>query len=130
MKKILSTTAIVFLGTAAFAQSTDFEARITADLEGQGYTVVDVETYGGEVIVEATRDGTEFEFTYDAASEALLDTEEEPVDADEDEAEGDMDEAEDMDDEDDDMDDDEDEDDDDEEDEDDDEDEDEDEDDD
>ena len=96
MKKILSTTAIVFLGTAAFAQSTDFEARITADLEGQGYTVVDVETEGGEVIVEATRDGTEFEFTYDAATEALLGTEEEPVDADEDE--DDADEADDMDD--------------------------------
>ncbi|MEJ5218090.1 PepSY domain-containing protein [Cognatishimia sp. D5M38] len=112
MKKILSTTAIVFLGTAAFAQSTDFEARITADLEGQGYTVVDVETEGGEVIVEATRDGTEFEFTYDAATEALLGTEEEPVDADDDE---DMDdEDDDMDDEDDDMDDDEDEDEDDE----------------
>ncbi len=108
MKKILSTTAIVFLGTAAFAQSTDFEARVTADLEGQGYTVVDVETEGGEVIVEATRDGTEFEFTYDAATEALLGTEEEPVDADEDE---------DMDDENDDMDDDEDEDEDDDEDE-------------
>ena len=106
MKKILSTTAIVFLGTAAFAQSTDFEARITADLEGQGYTVVDVETDAGEVIVEATRDGTEFEFTYDAATDALLDTEAEPVDADEDEAEDDMDESEDMDDEDDDMDDD------------------------
>ncbi|MGR3813304.1 MAG: PepSY domain-containing protein [Cognatishimia activa] len=115
MKKILSTTAIVFLGTAAFAQSTDFEARITADLEGQGYTVVDVETEGGEVIVEATRDGTEFEFTYDAATEALLGTEEEPVDADEDE--DDADEADDMDDEDDDMDDDEDEDEDDDEDE-------------
>ena len=100
MKKILSTTAIVLLGTAAFAQSSDFETRITAELEAQGYTIVDVETEGGELVVEATRAGVEFEFTYDSASEELLSTEEEAVDAD------DADDADDMDDEDEDMDDD------------------------
>ena len=100
MKKILTTTAIVLLGTAAFAQSADFEARITAELEGQGYTVVEVETEGGELVVEATRDGVEFEFTYDATSEALLNTEEEPVDLNDDEDEDDADEEDDMEDED------------------------------
>ena len=108
MKKILSTTAIVFLGTAAFAQSTDFESRVTADLESQGYTVVDVETDGGELIVEATRNGMEFEFTYDSTSEELLSTEEEAIEQDD---EDDMDEADGADDMDDDEDEDEDEDD-------------------
>ena len=102
MKKILSTTAIVFLGTATFAQSTDFESRVTADLESQGYTVVDVETDGGELIVEATRNGMEFEFTYDSTSEELLSTEEEAIEQDDDEDDMDeADEADDMDDEDD-----------------------------
>lgn len=101
MKKILSTTAIVFLGTAAFAQSTDFESRVTADLESQGYTVVDVETDGGELIVEATRNGMEFEFTYDSTSEELLSTEEEAIEQDDEDDMDEAGEADDMDDEDD-----------------------------
>lgn len=93
MKKFLTTTAIVLVGTAAFAQSAGFEARIKAELEGQGYTVVEVENEGAEVSVEATRDGMEFEFTYDSATEALLSTEEEPIDADDEADDDDADEA-------------------------------------
>ena len=101
MKKFLTTTAMVLVGTAAFAQSAGFEARIKAELEGQGYTVVDVETEGSETTVEATRGGVEFEFTYDSTSEELLATEEEPIDIDEDDADEADEEDDDMDDEDD-----------------------------
>lgn len=101
MKQFLTTTAMVLVGTAAFAQSAGFEARIKAELEGQGYTVVDVETEGSETTVEATRGGVEFEFTYDSTSEELLATEEEPVDADDDDADEADEEDDDMDDEDD-----------------------------
>ncbi|MDC0738735.1 hypothetical protein N6L24_10625 [Cognatishimia sp. SS12] len=100
MKRLLMTSALVALGFSAQAQSADFIDRVSADLAAQGYDDVDVETDGGTIVFEATRDGVEFEFIYDSATEALLETREEAEDddADDDDADDDDDSEEDDDD--------------------------------
>lgn len=89
MKQLLATTAFIALGFAAHAQSSELADRVSAELAAQGYTNIDTEVKGETTVIEATRDGVEFEFIYDTSSEALLETEEEPAgedDADEDDS--------------------------------------------
>lgn len=111
MKRLLATTALIAIGFAANAQSSDLVDRVSAELSAQGYTDIESEVKGDTTVIEATIDGVEFEFVYDTSTEDLLETVEEPADHDDDdqdEAEDDNDEDEDGDDEDEDEDDDED----------------------
>lgn len=82
MKQLLATTAFIALGFAAHAQTSELADRVSAELAAQGYTNIDTEVKGDTTVIEATRDGVEFEFIYDTSSEALLETEEEPADED------------------------------------------------
>lgn len=84
MKQLLATTAFIALGFAAHAQTSELADRVSAELAAQGYTNIDTEVKGDTTVIEATRDGVEFEFIYDTSSEALLETEEEPADEDDD----------------------------------------------
>ncbi len=82
MKRLLATTAFIALGFAAHAQTSELADRVSAELAAQGYTNIDAEVKADTTVIEATRDGVEFEFIYDTSSEALLETEEEPADED------------------------------------------------
>lgn len=111
MKRLLTTTAFIALGFAAYAQGTDFSARISAELEAQGYTEIEAETEGATTVFEAELDGVSYEFIYDTATEELLETlqEDEDDEDEDDEDEDDEDEDDEDDSDDDDEDDDEDE---------------------
>ncbi|MFY0596341.1 MAG: hypothetical protein JXQ85_07925 [Cognatishimia sp.] len=84
MKRLLTTTTAITLGLTSWAYAQSFTDAIVADLEGQGYTDIEVETDGGETTIEAVLGDTEYEFTYDTATQELLSTEEEAADSDDD----------------------------------------------
>jgi|GEM_PF-4270127 len=88
MKRLLTTTTAITLGLTSWAYAQSFTDAIVTDLEGQGYTDIEVETEGGETIIEAVLGDTEYEFTYDTATQELLSTEEEAAEEDDDSEEG------------------------------------------
>lgn len=96
MKRILVTTTAITLGLTSWAYAQSFSDQIVADLEAQGYTDIEVETDGDETVIEAVLGDTEYEFTYNTATEELIDTEEEPADKDDDGEEDDDEEEDDL----------------------------------
>ena len=81
--KLLSTTAaIAIAASAAFAQSsTD---QIVSQLQGQGFTRIEIKQGPTQIKVEAVRGDTKVEYIYDSSTGDLIKSEVERVGSDDD----------------------------------------------
>jgi hypothetical protein len=81
MKKVPTLLAALMLsaGIAGVAQADAFTDQVVADLQGKGYTRIEVKVFDNTVKVEAINGTQKLEVIYDRATGAIIKTENESV---------------------------------------------------